>query len=419
MQTEPGGPSEMQNDETQRVPTWEPWEPAAAPRPAAPPPQPPRRSATGTLIALAFAGSTVLGGLVGGFAGSQWIAARIQSTTPPAVETESPATTGSPTNVASTDGATVASTVYEQVKDGVVHIVVVGGSGRGNGSGFVVDDAGHILTNEHVIANARRVTIRFASGETRNATVVGSDRRNDIALLKVELPAGVRPLRLGDSDAVKVGETAIAIGSPFGLAQTVTQGIVSAVDRSWQPANSAIREDLIQTDAPINPGNSGGPLLNASGEVIGINSMIESPVEGSVGIGFAVGINVAKQLMPSLQTGATSGQPVWLGISGVAIDATIAEDLDLPVSSGVLVQNVIANGPAAKAGLRGGQGSTGGIASGGDIILELDGTAVSSVQQLSTRLQTYEPGDTVTLTVLRGSERIQVRVTLEVWPDPN
>jgi S1-C subfamily serine protease len=147
--------------------------------------------------------------------------------------------------------------------------------------------------------------------------------------------------------------------------------------------------------------------------------MIESPVEGSVGIGFAVAINVAKDLMPGLQTGSAGNVPVWLGISGVAIDQTIADDLDLEVSSGVLVQNVVPNGPAAKAGVRGGQPASGDIASGGDIVLELDGQPVASVQQLSTRLQAHKPGDTVVLTILRAGERIQVNVTLEVWPETN
>ena len=381
----------------------------------------PKRSTAGALIAVAFVASTVAGGLVGGLAGAQWLAPLTAQTPAPAVETESPTATGtSPTQIAATTGTTVASTVYAKTKSGVVHIVVAGGgSGRGNGSGFVVDDRGYILTNQHVIANARAITVRFASGETREATVIGSDRRNDIALLQVDLPDGVTPLTLGDSDLVQVGELAIAIGSPFGLSQTVTQGIISAVDRQWQPGNSPIREDLIQTDAPINPGNSGGPLLNAAGEVIGINSMIESPVEGSVGIGFAVAINVAKDLMPALQTGTAGTVPVWLGISGVAIDQTIADDFDLDVSSGILVQSVIANGPAAKAGIRGGQGEAGSVSTGGDIIIELDGTAVASVQQLSTRLQAHKPGDTVVLTILRAGQRIQVNVTLEVWPETN
>lgn len=408
-------------DDTEHVhypPT--PQEEPAPLSPAAP--AAPKRSTARTLIAVAFVASTVAGGVVGGLAGSQWLSPRIGQGPAPAVETESPPSAGTtPTQIADTTGATVASTVYAKTKDAVVHIVVAGGGpGRGNGSGFVVDARGYILTNQHVVAGARAVTVRFASGATREAQVIGTDRRNDIALLQVELPEGIRPLALGDSDKVQVGEVAIAIGSPFGLSQTVTQGIISAVGRSYQPGNSVIREDLIQTDAPINPGNSGGPLLNADAEVIGINSMIESPVQGSVGIGFAVAINVAKDLMPSLQTGTEGNVPVWLGISGVAIDPTMADDFGLPVSSGVLVQNVLPNGPAAKAGVRGGQAqSGGGIATGGDIILELDAQAVSSVQQLSNRLQAHKPGDTVVLTILRDGERIQVSVTLEEWPEAN
>ncbi|MGH2378817.1 MAG: S1C family serine protease, partial [Candidatus Limnocylindria bacterium] len=353
-------------------------------------------------------------------AGAQWLAPAAERSAPPAVSTEVPAGAAgeSPRDVAAVDpGATVASTVYAKVKDSVVHIVVAGsGTGRGNGSGFVVDERGYVLTNQHVVANARTITVRFSTGETREAEVIGTDRGNDIALLRVDLPAGVPAVLLGDSSQVEVGELAIAIGSPFGLDQTVTQGIVSAVDRTWQPSGGSLRRNLIQTDAPINPGNSGGPLLNASGEVIGINSMIESPVEGSVGIGFAVGINVAKDLMPQLETGARL-EPVWLGISGIAIDEALADDLDLGVSSGVLVAGVIPNGPAAKAGVRGGDPAAGDVPRGGDIILELDGVAVETVQQLSGRLQSHRPGDTVVLTILRDGERTDVTVTLEVWPE--
>ena len=218
-----------------------------------------------------------------------------------------PATEISPqpgvTPAASATGAaqTIASAVYEQTHGSVVQLIVAGGTPRssGSGSGVVVDARGYILTNYHVIEGARGITVRFDNGATRPAQVANTDPANDLAVVKVDLPAGVPVATLGDSDAVKVGELAIAIGSPFGLSQTVTQGIVSATDRTYQPTGGPARRGLIQTDAPINPGNSGGPLINAAGEVIGINSFNESPVQGSVGIGFAVPINTAKELLPT------------------------------------------------------------------------------------------------------------------------
>jgi S1-C subfamily serine protease len=243
------------------------------------------------LAALALTASAVAAGAAGGVA-----AMRLE---PAAQSSQQPAASASasPTSAAQT----IASAVYEEIHGAVVQIIVAGGTPRsgGSGSGVVVDARGYILTNFHVIENARSVTVRFDNSTTRPAQVTKTDAANDLALLKVDLPAGVPFATLGDSDAVKVGELAIAIGSPFGLSQTVTQGIVSATDRTYQPSGGPARRGLIQTDAPINPGNSGGPLINAAGEVIGINSFNESPVEGSVGIGFAVPINLAKLLLPT------------------------------------------------------------------------------------------------------------------------
>lgn len=376
--------------------------PTAAPRPPAARPR-----ASAVLLTLAIATSTLAGGAIGGVAAVQWLgpsapAAPVASNPPAATQP------GSPT------APTLASEVYERVNPSVVQLVV-SGQGRGSGSGFVVDQRGYILTNQHVVASARTITVRFSSGETRQAEVVGTDRGNDLALLRVDLPAGVPAVPLGDSAQVKVGEIAIAIGSPFGLDQSMTQGIVSAVNRSWQPSNGPARRNLIQTDAPINPGNSGGPLLNASGEVIGINSMIESPVEGSVGVGFAVPINVARQLLPQLEAGARL-EPVWIGISGTALDPAIAADQGLPVQSGVLVLSVVAGGPAARAGLRGGEATSGAVARGGDVITAVDGKVVSDVAEISQQLTGRKPGETIRLSVVRGGERLDVSVTLQAWP---
>jgi putative serine protease PepD len=302
--------------------------------------------------------------------------------------------------------AGVASAVYNQVSGAVVRVVVSGEargglSPSGSGSGVVIDAGGLILTNNHVVDGARAVGVRFSNGQSRPAQVLGVDRGNDLALLRVELPPNTPVAALGDSDEVQVGEMAIAIGSPFGLDQTVTQGIVSAVDREWQPGNGRLRRDLLQTDAPINPGNSGGPLLNARGEVIGINTLIESPVRGSVGVGFAVPINAAKRALPQLQAGARL-EPVWLGITGQELDATIARDQGLAVQEGVLITGVVPGGPAAGAGLRGGQGANERIPRGGDVLRAIDGVPVRTLGELADQLAHHQPGDVVTLTIVRG-----------------
>jgi S1-C subfamily serine protease len=318
----------------------------------------------------------------------------------------------------SAPASAAASLVYQEVGPSVVQINVASQiRGRtalgGSGSGFVVDEAGLILTNHHVIEGGRVITVLFSNGETRTAEVLGTDSGNDLALLKVDLPAGVPAIRLGDSDKVQVGETAIAIGSPFGLSQTVTQGIISALDRDWSPGNRALYTGLIQTDAPINPGNSGGPLVNTNGEVIGINGMIESPVSGSVGIGFAIPINTAKRLLPQLETGAQL-QRAWLGISGTDLGQVSAAGQDTPVAEGVLVASVASNSPAATAGLRGGQGED---ATGGDIIVALNGQPVKRMTQLAELIAQHQPGDVIELTVIRSGQELEVALTLAPWPE--
>ncbi|HEU0022289.1 MAG TPA: trypsin-like peptidase domain-containing protein, partial [Dehalococcoidia bacterium] len=312
----------------------------------------------------------------------------------------------------------VASSVYEQVGPSVVQVNVSSQSrGRawfgGTGSGVVVDDSGLILTNNHVIEGGRTITVQFSDGATRAAKVLGTDSGNDLALLKVDLPSGVPASKLGDSAQVQVGETAIAIGSPFGLAQTVTQGIISAVDRTWSPNNGSLYSGLIQTDAPINPGNSGGPLVNRDGAVIGITSMIESPVSGSVGIGFAVPINTARRLLPQLENGAQL-QRAWIGISGTDVGTLASVGEDLPVDEGVLVAGVASNSPAAAAGLRGGQGDN---ATGGDIIVAVNGQPVKGMAQLAGLIAQQQPGDAIKLTVVRSEREIEVGLTLDRWPE--
>jgi S1-C subfamily serine protease len=370
-----------------------------------------RRIGTGALLALAVAGGAVGGGAVGSVAATRLAPRQAAAST---------ITSAQPVAIQSAPAQSVAGSVFSKVNPAVVEVVVSGQMAGGpmsygNGSGFVVDARGLILTNNHVVEDARAISVRFSTGEEREAQVLGTDAGNDLAVIKVDLPANTPVAAMGDSDRVAPGETAIAIGSPFGLEQTITQGIISAVHRDWAPGNGRTQRNLLQTDAPINPGNSGGPLLNANGEVIGINSMIESPVRASVGVGFAIPINTAKRLIPQLEAGAHN-EPAWLGISGAELDATIAKDQGLSVQQGVLVTGIVPGGPAAGAGLRGGQGQNERIPRGGDVITAVDGKAVKNMSELADQVAGHKPGDKVTLTIMRDGKQQQLTVTLEAWP---
>ncbi len=376
-----------------------------------------RRTGVTALMALALAGTAIGGGAVGAIAGAQL--AEPDSTggaqAQPASLTRQQLQTGA------SESTTVASQVYERSAASVVTVQTSLGSRgglspQGGGSGVVIDARGLILTNNHVVDGARSVSVQFANGQERDAEVLGTDSANDLALLRVGLPANVPVAALGDSTEVQVGEVAVAIGSPFGLSQTVTQGIVSAVGRDWQGGYAGTQRDLVQTDAPINPGNSGGPLFNARGEVIGINSMNESPIRGSVGIGFAVPINTAKQQLARLEAGEEI-ERAWLGIAGYELDAPTAKEQGLTVNEGVLVTEVVPGGPADDAGLRGGNESGENVPEGGDVIVALDGKPIADMSDLADQLATKQPGDEARLTVLRDGREREVRVTLEAWPD--
>ncbi len=295
----------------------------------------------------------------------------------------------------------------------------------GTGSGVIIDDQGYILTNNHVVEGATRLDVTLADDNTVQATVVGTDPGNDLALLKVNADKSkLTVATMGDSSKLKAGQMAIAIGNPFGLDRTVTVGVISAVGRTYAgSANGRSIRNMIQTDASINPGNSGGVLLNSSGEVVGITTAIESPSGGSVGVGFAVPINTAQSEMADLMAGKTISHP-WLGISGTPVTDSLAKELNVP-AGGVYVVQVIQDSPAAEAGLKGantrqGSTSTTQVPKGGDVILAVDGQKVSKVEEISSYLDTKKPGDTVKLTILRNGANQDVTVTLAEWPDnPN
>jgi len=288
---------------------------------------------------------------------------------------------------------------------------------QGVGSGVVVNKDGYILTNNHVVEGADTITVSFSPGEEIVAELIGTDPPTDLAVIKIDPPPDLPIAVLGDSDAVQVGMTAIAIGNPFSLERTVTVGVVSSVNRTLVAETEDIIFGIIQTDAPVNPGNSGGPLVNSRSEVIGINSAIISPVMGSVGIGFAIPINTAKKVMAQLiETGSVS-RP-YLGISGASV-GEFPPELGL-AESGVLVVDVIIDSPADKAGLLG-SGTEVQVGStiyplGGDIITGLDGTEIKTIEDLLEILQKKEAGQKVTFELIRNTAEITVEVLLEERP---
>ncbi|MCA1690354.1 MAG: trypsin-like peptidase domain-containing protein, partial [Actinobacteria bacterium] len=293
--------------------------------------------------------------------------------------------------------------------------------GEATGSGFVIDKAGTILTNAHVIQGAQKVTVQFEDQKIVNAQVVGKDLNSDLALLKVS-PDGLSldPLPLGDSKNVQVGDPTIAIGNPFGLDRTLTTGVVSALQRRIQAPNGFQIDNVIQTDAPINPGNSGGPLLDATGRVIGINSQIETGGgQGSVGIGFAVPIDTAKQVIPQLEHGGAVAR-AYLGLSSLTIDGSL-DSLGLPSKHGALVESVTSGSPAEKAGIKAGnisaQVNGGPIELGGDIVVAVDGKKVTSSEDLGSLIGNHKPGDTVALDVLRDGKHKTLAVKLASRPN--
>lgn len=284
---------------------------------------------------------------------------------------------------------------------------------EGQGSGFIIDKEGHILTNYHVIADARQVEITLHNRKKYRAKIVGTDRAHDLAIVQIDAP-NLTPAVLGDSRNLQVGQKVYAIGNPFGLNGTLTTGIVSSIRSVREPDGMQI-DDAIQTDAAINPGNSGGPLMNWHGEVIGINTMIYSGVGQSAGIGFAIPINTAKAVLNDLVTLGRVRRPA-LGIRTIPIDPELADQMGLPSDYGLLIVQVVPGGAADRAGLRGGteRAYLGNIPImlGGDLIVAIDGQRVDDQQALAQMMNNHRAGDTVRITFYRGKKKMEATVSL-------
>jgi putative serine protease PepD len=318
--------------------------------------------------------------------------------------------------------------IYRRANKGVVEITVTsagqatpfGGeqNQQAQGSGFVYDDSGHIVTNQHVVDGADSISVKFWNGSTYKATLLGSDASTDLAVIKVDAPSSLlHPLVLGDSSKVGVGDGVVAIGSPFGLEETVTSGIVSALHRSMTAPNDFTINDSIQTDAAINHGNSGGPLLDLHGRVIGVNAQIESDSGGSDGVGFAIPSNTVRSIASQLISSGNV-EHAYLGVGVATIPDSVAEALDL--DAGVELTQVRDGTPAARAGLRAASGSRTvdgqTYPTGGDVITAIDGKAVSTAAELQAAIDAKRPGDTVSLTYSRAGKSHTVEVTLATRP---
>ncbi len=384
--------------------------------------------------------SPLLAGVIGGAVAIALGIAAIATNLISVDNTDATATAAQPPLAASTkpaaDTGNTVGQVYQEDGQGVAYIEAVqkpsgaatpfgpqSGGGTATGSGILIDDQGHVLTNAHVVDGSSSVSVKFGDGDALDAKVLGVDDSTDVAVLSVD-PGKVdaKPLALGDSDAVKVGDPVVAIGNPYGLDRTVTTGIISALQRQISAPNGFTISDVLQTDAAINPGNSGGPLIDADGRVIGINSQIAtgSGGEGSVGIGFAVPINTAKQVASQIIDNG-SVEHAYLGIEGADLDSQLADVLNLDVDQGALVQKVTPGGPADQAGLEGGDATVSEdgqrVRAGGDVIVAADGQPVKSMDDLISVINSKQPGETITLEVVRDGSRQQIDVKLGDRPD--
>src|SRR5712691_11897787 len=368
--------------------------------------------------------------------GAYWAGARFGQRQPISVEAvplggaSSPAaTTIAQRDAALTEDESINVRIYRQASPAVANILTKATEYdffmdpvpiEGAGSGFVIDPRGYILTNFHVVEGAQSIEVVLGDQSRYPAKFIGADQRNDVALVKIE-PKGKHlvALQLGDSAGLQVGQKVLAIGNPFGFQSTLTTDVVSAIGRTVQTSQTTFIDEAIQTDAAINRGNSGGPLINSRGEVIGINSAIYTPSGTTAGIGFAIPINSARRIAHDLMTDGRVHQ-AFLGVQTMSVGGQLAEALDLPGQEGLLVEAATKGGPAAVAGVRGGdrvvRAGIQRIAIGGDLIVAVDGQKVASPFDLNILLNRKRPGDAITLTIYRGGKKMELPVKLGERP---
>ncbi|MBX5435648.1 MAG: trypsin-like peptidase domain-containing protein [Alicyclobacillaceae bacterium] len=376
-----------------------------------------RRAAVAVSLLLAYA----LGVWTGGTVFHRTHSAAIPAPPPPDSADQMPANNSSSSPLPPDLNGNVITRIYRSARPSVFTITAVttkardGGPGADIGTGFLIDHDGDIATNNHVVSGFHTVSVTV-NDTTYKGTVIGTDPLDDLAIVRIPPPPGIQPLPLGTSKTLQPGDLVVAIGNPFELTASVTAGIISGLNRSMPTDSGRVLTGLLQTDAALNPGNSGGPLLNARGEVVGINTAIESPVEGSVGIGFAIPIDRLKQELPLLRVGKAVQHP-WLGIVADDITPELEQALHLPVSQGVLVRQVVKGGPAAKAGLIPDTSPlSASLPKGdGDVITAVNGRPVGSVADLTSAISQYPVGTVVHLTVLRHGKTIEVDVKLGNW----
>jgi len=362
--------------------------------------------------------------------GAFWAGARFGPRQPTQVEALPLGGSGTPMSISQRDAAltedeAINVRIYRQVSPAVANILTKATEYdffmdpvpvEGAGSGFVIDPRGYILTNFHVVEGAQSIEVVLGDQSRYPAKFIGADQRNDVALVKID-PKGknLAALPLGDSAAIQVGQKVLAIGNPFGFQSTLTTGVVSALGRTVQTSQSTFIDEAIQTDAAINRGNSGGPLINSHGQVIGINSAIYTPTGTTAGIGFAIPINTAKSIANDLMTDGRVHR-AFLGVETLPVGGWLSEALDLPVKEGLLVQRATNGGPAAAAGIHGGdrvaQAGMRRIAIGGDVITAIDNQKVASQLDVNLVLNHKRPGDTVNVTLYRGGKKMDIPVKL-------
>jgi S1-C subfamily serine protease len=358
--------------------------------------------------------------------GAYWAGARFGPREPTKVEAlPRVATPVSQRDASLTDDESINVRIYRQASPAVANILTKATEYdffmdpvpvEGAGSGFVIDARGYILTNFHVVEGAQSIEVVLGDQSHYPAKFIGADQRNDVALLKID-PKGKHlvALSLGDSGSLQVGQKVLAIGNPFGFQSTLTTGVVSALGRTVQTSQTTFIDEAIQTDAAINRGNSGGPLINTHGEVIGINSAIYTPSGTTAGIGFAIPVNTAKNIATDLMTDGRVHR-AFLGVETLPIGGWLSEALDLPVKEGLLVERATKGGPAAAAGIQGGNRVADAgmrrIAIGGDVIVAIDSQKVASQLDVNLALNHKRPGDNITVTLYRGGKKMDIPVKL-------